>query len=495
MRTPRIYYILKMMDLKKIRRIRKFIKSPFFNEQPELSIVYEFVINFPDQIGQKNFENSLIETLYPSKADREGLSEKQLKKKVYNLVSDLNLAVQEYLAVSSLRNDFIQRSLYVTKWLGKNAESSLYKKSMAALIKGIDEHPDGFTRHLSTYLYYKNKSTFIPSNKIAKQKTAEMLDPMAEALKKAYLCARLPIAATYISRIKTFDETPEKIPWLEELQIEAGRYNNTDTPFISIYCLLLQLTTESGDGRQLLDEIFRKLKKNRKLLTRQETREIIIACTNYCTDKLVRLKEKDYIAVKSRFDRWGITKHILISEGEPLSDSKFLDLAITAMGSEEGLKNCQKFMDDNLEKVPEKTRSDTKALTMSYYCYNTGEFLEAEQWLSKIKTQKVHFAIRKHSVKIRTFYELFVADVEDYDNKLLAVLNSYKIFFGRNFHQLSKSRLESYRELGQMIYQLYHYWVSDLAGKKEIKKNLLSDLKNNSPIAADWIDEKIRLLS
>lgn len=482
--------LIQSLDNKKVRKFRKYLKSPFFHNQEALIRLLNIITKIPEKKRKKKNSEINIDKLFSQLYPETSGTAKQRKKKVENTLSDLALAAEQFIALLGWEADLAQHKQYLAAQLIANEEPRLVKRGLQKYKKKISLLPAGVDQYLHHYKWSRLQFEAITTDRLEKEQASQSLRKMFEFFEKAYFLVKLHFYCEKVFRAKLLEEPtdPKKInAFLKMVEPHA----NAQHPAIHLFYLLIQLGSMEGE-MALLKQTHSYLKVYRPTLALEEQNVILRYLINYCTDNAA-MGKLEFLMEKLLLESWGIDTGILISK-TGLQENLFINTALSGLAIPGKLSFCEDFISKYAPLLPKQKQQEALALVRAYIAFHKKDYLEADKQLDMVKSRTYFYALRYQSLQLRLAYERFRNDT-DLDSLIETSLGSFQRFFSRDTYGMSDRRRPSYRRLAWFVQKMVEYHnLSPNKEPAEFRQLLQNELHVNPPAVMGWVSQKIAQL-
>lgn len=492
MKNGQTKLLIQFIDNHNLNRAKKFLKSPFFNQQPALVNLYEHYRDTLNQAENNLPNEALFEKLYPLEAGQAPDSRRR-RKKVENTISDLGLAMEQFLAVSALQKDTLKQAEYVIGLLSGTSLEKLFYQKLNKFGKEIHETPFGYRRHYARYKYFEALLTFSLVNKTRKADGARLYKDMLESWEKAYLCIRLKLAVNALQMARMFDVEPPDESDIRATLLQAAPYADKNNPDINLSHMLGLLVTVRKDDPSFFSDVLELMMETWKSIEIADLQDMVVLLQNFCT---ARHNEGNsaYLPLKFKIDKWSIDEEVLVVKGEELPDETFLDLVITGLGIAGQRDIVIQFIEKNQKRIRKSRQRDAVALAMAYYHFTGKEFEKALLALKGCKAKEPNYVLRKQTLSPRLAYECYARAPEQYETAVTA-LHAFRRYLARNNTKIESARKKAYLRLAWFLNELIEVRYNPLADPAKSGSRLLSELDKKPVMVKTWVRQKIEELT
>ena len=460
--------LLKTFNKYELNRLRKYVESPFFNENQLLVDLFDVIDKF----------------LRSSRTDLEqkAVWRKILGKIPYNdtkfrrLCSDLNKLAQDFLAVEDFKNQPLAFESYQLRLLNTKGLDKHY----LAVERNVNRDKERLKLRDAMFFYnnamleyekhvYLEKHSVMRTKKVNLSKADLQLDCFFLSLKLKNYCDAI--------NYKNILNIDISIGMIEELLELAKREEYQAIPAVAIYYQIL-LTLTNREEETHFFNLKRLLNENNFRFQQQEMRNMYIFAQNYCIKKINTGDAKYYLELFDIYKTLIETK-IILNKGIIVPwDYK----NITSVGLRVGkYKWVEKFIKNYNQHLPKDHQKNALTYNLAILHFYKKDYNEVITLLRDMMYKDVFDALQGRWLLLKTYYEL-----DEYD-ALDALIDSFRIFLRRN-KSISKSYQKMYMNAIKFLQKIMKIpYESKSSGEK-----LHLQIKECTPIAERrWLLQKL----
>lgn len=489
MHDSKLISLLRSLNEQEFRKLEKFISSPYFMKDRDLTPLYRTLRPFyPEFKGEDITIEKIFSKIFPGKKFEE--------KKSYNVIKTLSSglfrAAKDFLIQLEMEEDVKGREYYILNQLRKR---KLYKE----LEKEYD-----LSQKNKDHLEKGSIKSFVKDHLINTVITDYYLDKddFDNALENTFMMSERIVAAAIISCFKFEDEKNIAKAYNKEIRrtLMAGILDNTDIEkimaeyekenssfrdYIKVYYMLYQINTHKDDSKYFY-EAKKLLGESFHLFGQSENHVLWNMMLTYCNMKFFSDEDKEMRLQVHEIQKMMVSKGIhKRSSGEDFHIVMFRNVVLNALPLKdyEWLEN---FINTFSKELHSDHRDDMINYSHAYLNYMKGEFEKALEYLIRVKYE---IFLYKHDVKmlqIKLYYEL------NYYEEAFSVIDTLLHYF-KNTKDLPEFHISGFKLFITNIRQLLKMKSSGIIDMKELEyleKNILDDKKQSM----SWVIDKIREL-
>lgn len=433
MKNSKLISLLASFSATDIKRFREFVASPYFNKNPDLLRLIEYLETAaPDFDPLKVRKEQVYHHLFPE----ETFDSRQMGYLMNYLLKlgERFLAMEQYQREEKLMNchtldQFVDRKLdkhynYLLKKATKAVEASNAKNGDLYYYQYL------MGKAAANHFYSQQVRKFDPSL----QTVSDQLDQFYFFHKLRYSCEMLNrqtiIRAEY--ELHFVDEVREYLLGLEEID-----------PLIEIY-LRIYLSIRFSEEEQHFHKLLQLIEAHAEGIHQKIRREIYLYAINFCAPRIRKGDEK-YTSIMLELYTKGITTRALF-DGEYLSHWTYSNVVKLALRLQR-FEWTGQFIKEQAINLPPAVREGAEHYNLAELHYHKGEFDEVLDQLNQLQFHDPHHHLGSRVILLKTYYEL------DAEEPLLSLLSSFSVYLRRN-RQISAAMKKTYLNFCNLLHQL-----------------------------------------
>ncbi len=401
--------LVKSLDKRDMRELRKVVRSPYFNQRDDVSQLFDCIdktlnSRLPDLSKEKIFEK-----IYPNQKYDDVL--------IRQLMSYLYKVIQKYLITEGVLQNEMESQLYLTHALRQRNADRIVEKQLNDSLEIIEKQ--GFKNAKYHYLKYKLHTENYDYLNSKKRNIGDSLQEQSEELDFFYISESLR-QACIISAQQTISKQVYNQLFIDVVVERVMQMNNIP---ISVSAYFYALNTLNKPEKE---EYFHQLKEiivnNSFAFPENELRDLYIVATNYC---IRRLNQGEKIFGKEALELYlsRLENNVLLENGV-LPIYTYKNILTAALKSEE-YEWAERFLYDFKQYLPEKERENIFQYNLALFYFRTGKYSEAMTLLQKVNLNDVLYNLDARRLLARIYYDL------DEINALQSLIESSKVYLHR----------------------------------------------------------------
>lgn len=472
MTDSKLYSVLTHFDKIEQNRLRKYVRSPYFNVNEILMAFLDLLfahINAKDKAGAFTKEFIWVQ-LY----ENETFNDVRFRK----LSSDLLKLIEDFLAQERYEKDDLQKASYLLGAIGDKKMEKLHKsaiKSARELLK--HQNQKSATFYYNQYLIEKNDYD-LSEGELKRSEKSNMED-IINNLDYFYLAEKLRLYNSILSR-KSMISHEYKLLFIDEIIEHIDKYQYDEIPPVSIYyrqCLTLMQNNDEKDEHYF--ELKKLVSRHWRQFPLLEASEIYGGLLNYCSRKINQGNQffvREFLEIYKDI----LQKNILPNnELNPWSFKNAVQIALR-LGEYEW---AEKFIKDYNAKLPTDFRDSALSYNLALVYFYQKKYNNVIEKLQSVDYEDIGYNLNAKSVLISVYYEL------DSDDALMSLMDSFKTYLHRH-KDIAENRRILYLNLMKYVRKLLKLNKGSKTEIEHIKKEMEEDRKIG--IASEkWILEKL----
>ncbi len=467
--SQKLLSILQTLSKVERNRFRKYLLSPYLNDQPDLLLLFDASDKaLRDGTFTQLERQQVWQKVYPNKP----FNDAHLRR----LSSDLNQMAQRFLSYEVRSRLPISEALDLQRLL----EKPELKKHLAGVERNIfrllDEVSGQSTEYYLAKFTVHNNIVNKASKHLSVTGYAEKLSSADFYLECFYLTQKLELYIGWLlyqgSRVS---EKSVDLPIGFWEHLENERFDKV--PLLTVYRQVVNCLNDPKEESHFKNLLV-SLEVQSEHLTKTDLRKCYSIAQNYCALKINQGKREYYREVFEIFKKI-IQKGILLEE-ENLSEGIFKNIVTAGLGVG-AFEWTEKFIEEYSPYLPLGIRENARTFNLSYLFFHQKRYSEVLNLLQNVEYNDVVYVLGSKIILIQTYYELkeFLA--------LESLIDSFRIYLRRN-KVLSKNLKREYINYLGFVKNL-----TILSGfeKKGIAKFREKIMATTSPTYKKWLLEKI----
>jgi hypothetical protein len=472
MTDSKLYKVLTHFNKIEQNRLRKYIRSPYFNVNEALMRLYDVLCEHIQANGNAPTPLSKDAIWAISIGSGEPFNDVRFRK----LGSDLLKLVEDFLAQERFENDPLQKANYLIEKVTEKKMSPLYNSSTRFTNELLKQQP----YKTSSYYYhqYLIEKNYYDLNEGELNRTEKSnVENIITSLDRFYLAEKLKWYSTVLSRANLISHE-YKLLFIDEIIEHINKYEYSEVPSIRIYyqSCLNQLKPDNEENYLELKEL---VSNHYHLFPVKDAEEIYFYLLNFCTKKLNQgnsIYLRNFLNVYQEM----LSKNILPNNS--VNPWLFKNAIIIALRLGE-YEWVEKYIEEYSPKLPEDFRENAVRYNLALLYFYQKQHDKVIKQLQTVEFDDIAYSLNAKSILISTYYEL------DEDNVLLSLMDSFKTYLNRH-KDIAPNRRALYFNMMKYVRKLLKINTGDKKAIEAFKKEMEEDRKVG--IASEkWILEKL----
>lgn len=469
--SDKLVSLLRTFSKYELNRFRKFLQSPYFNEQAELLRLFEAInkaLRKGDAAVDALDKVKAWQAMYPQQKNDAA----QLRR----CASDLTRLALQFLANESRSEDSLADAFVLQKRLDRPEVSkhlnSVERQIAAHLASSV---PRDLQYYQQQYLFESTLSIRY-SKKMVGVEYAGKLNSADHYLACFYIIQKLKyyVAWLTLKGLRSTDQGFELIPGFWEY-INEKRFEQI--PLIAIYKHVIACL-KAPEEESHFQSFLAQLEQYAPLLSIEDLRECYQIAQNYCAFK-VNQGKTEYYPVFFHILKTEIDRGVLV-ENEQLAENVFKNVVTISLWVRE-YEWTENFIQTHYQYLPVDIRDNAQIFNLANLYWHQKKHHKVIELLRSVEYSDVVYALGAKLILVRTYFEMreYLA--------LDSLIESFRIFLRRN-KVLSKNLKREYNSFLNFVKKLTSLHASDKAGLAKLKASIQVA---SATTPKKWLLEKI----
>lgn len=472
--SEKLITLLQTFSKPELNRFRKYLQSPYLNDQPEATRLFEIINESLRKItpGHADFEKQHIwNQLFPGQT----IDDLQLRR----LASDLTQLALQFMVAESRQQDPLSEALEMQQLLGKQE----LKKHLAGAERQIDKLIDASVGKSSQYYFAQFKKHLQTFNYASKTVSTagymERLLPADHYLECFYIVQKLKFYVGWLHYrgFRATDQVMDVIPGFWEY-ISSSKF--AEVPIISVYQKMIACFTEP-EKEEHFRQLVADLEQYANDLPEEDLRECYQTAQNYCALK-INQGRTEYYSVFFNLIKDTIQWGILLEKGQ-ISEGVFKNTVTIGLRVNE-YDWVETFIRDYAPYLPSNIRENARSFNLANLYSHQKKYDKVIELLRDVEYSDIVYALGSKLVLLRTYYE------SDEYLAMDSLIDSFKIYLRRN-KVISKGLKREYNNFLIFLKKLSTLSTANPPGIEKIKNRI-----QETPhiVSKKWLLERIEAL-
>lgn len=474
MLSEKLISLLQTFSKYELNRFRKFLLSPYLNDQDDLTRLFEIINETlrKDESALSGFDKQAV---WKALFSKKQFDDAHLRR----LTSDLTQAALRFLVEEARRQDTLAEALELQKVLEKpelqkhltTVERQIKKQLEAAPGQSAWYYLSQFRYHWNIY----NRATKV----VATSDFMDKLLPANQSLEHFYIVQKLKFYVTWLI-YRGFRSTEQQLTIPEGFWSYIQQPEFTKVPLIAIYQNAILCLTDPNEEKHF-NEFMGDLDRFTNRLTKEDLRECYYIAQNYCAFKVNQGKTQYYQIFFNLFQNI-IQLGILLENGQ-LSEGVFKNMVTISLWVGE-YTWAEDFIEEYSHYLPSGIRENARTFNLANLYWHQKKHDKVIELLRNVEYSDVVYSLGSKLILLRTYFEL---------SEYLALdsyIDSFRIFIRRN-KVISKSQKREYNNFLNFVKKLTSLDPRDSKSIENLKQRIM---EGSSVTPKKWLLEKIEAL-
>lgn len=467
--SEKLLTLLQTFSKYDLNGFRKFLRSPYFNEQEDLVRLFE-VCNTALRKGQEKALDKLAvwQQLYANKP----FDDAQLRR----LASELNLLALRFLALETRARDPFSEALDLQKALERpelqkhllGVQRQVERQWEEPTTQSLDQYLAGFQWHWQTFnRVYKS---------VANTDFMQKLLPADQSLEIFYVIAKLKLYISWLI-FRGFRSTEASLPLSPGFWEYLKEPRFAEVPLVRIYQDVVLCLTKP-DEEEHFKILLKHLDQYESKMSKEDLRDCYHYAQNYCAFK-VNQGKTEYFQVFFGLFKSVVRLGILLENGQ-VSEGVFKNMVTVSLGVKE-YEWAENFIREYAAYLPAGIRENAKNFNLASLYLQQQQYGKVIELLRGVEYNDVVYSLNAKLILLRTYYEL-----KEY-LALDSLIDSFRIFLRRN-KVISKTLKREYNNFLNFVRKLSTLSGADAATIARFRERVMA---TSSATPKKWLLEKI----
>jgi hypothetical protein len=469
MRDSKLIETLALLDRKEAARLLKFVASPYFNTQPQLTLLFPILL---EQLHQPE-KQAIWPRLFPDKP----FDDLSLRR----LMSEALALLTQFLAQEQFSGTQTHQKVHLLKFLREREAAGLYeffyrKPDSSASGDAHVSSPATLNsgKLLDAYLMEAERNAWLERS--ANRSGVTNIDAAVGSLDRFYLFNKLKYACTQLNNLNVMGGEFQD-PFLECLLLQLKGEDVAHDPAILLYRSIYHMLRHPAE-EQHYPALRVLLQQHAPAFTLDEARHLYAFAMNYCIGR-INAGEGNFLQEIFGLYQEALERKVLL-ENNSLSPWDYKNIVVAGLRLAE-FNWVEGFIRSYRDRIPAEHRENAFTYNLAKLHFYKGHYSEVLKLLQKLEYEDVFYNLDAKTMLLKIYYELHEIEALD------SLIESFRIFLHRN-KLISASHRTNYLNLILFVKKLSRVRVGDHKRLAKIK----ADFEATRQIAdADWLREKM----
>ena len=475
--SSKLISLLKTFSKHDLNSFKKFIASPFHNEQQELVELFAIIDQYFRSSEKEQKTNPLEkEMVWQHIFDEKKYNDVRLRR----LSSDLIKLVYAFLSYNTYKKDGLSEQLNLLKALRQLSLNKHFDSTFNQLTQSLEKNElRNADYHLSSYSVNYNLFNF-PKNVQAKIKLFNNLEQADYHLECFYIIKKLENYCDYIGYKEgvSFDVKISLPPSFLEY-VESSIF--IKEPFVKAYFLVAKMLLEPVETAYFLN-LKTHLENRKTRFTLQELDIFYTHLKNYC---IVKVNDGKVEYFKRLFEIFQtLLNEKIILKDNIISPQSYKNITTVGLHIKE-YDWVENFIQTYTNYLPKAHRENALTFNLANVYFSQKKYGQVIEQLREVGDKNHVYALGGKLILLKTYYEL-----KEY-NPLDSLIDSFRIYIRRN-KIISREVQQQYLNLLRFVKKL----SGTIPGDKKALDKIRGQIAKCKALAGKkWILEKVAELA
>lgn len=463
--------ILDSLNAYEINRFKKYLQSPYFNEEKRLVRLLEILSS------KKKKQPST-----PPISKQVIWQQLEGKKMPFNdakfrrYCSDLNRLTLQFLAQEAYEQEPMLEQQYILKLVQNRKLEKFYHSSFRNAKNTLSKQKLK-DAHFYFHQYKLNEAQQKQEFETKGHSEQASFDVLVKNLDAFYLAQKLRFYCHWLNYQKVLRaEGTTEVPLVNELMQFIGNQKIKQEPIVAIY-YQIALTLLEENSEEAYQKLRALLEEYSHLFSAEEAWEMYGYALNYCVRKINN--GAGYLEELFELYQETLKKAIILNHGE-LDHQHFKNMIALGLRLKQ-FDWVQNFIETYQYKLPEKVRDNAYTYNMAKVYFSKGDWSMVIEQLQQVEYDAIFYKLDSKALLLKTYYEMgeWMA--------LESLIDSFQILLHRD-REVSKQQRSNYLNFVRFVKKISRLLPND-AVKIAVLKSKLGATKQ----VADkgWLLEKL----
>ncbi|MEM7575770.1 MAG: hypothetical protein AAF433_22895 [Bacteroidota bacterium] len=390
MHSSRLYELFQSLEPSELKDLRKFVRSPFFNQRAHVVALFDFL-----EQARKNGSTVDRKLAFARLWPRIAYDDHKLRLSMSLLVK----TIEQYLIWQQANHSIAAQQLLLAKAFGQRGLDRHFQRSTRRLDQQLAQQPlrdanyfqQRYQLHLERYQFNsrQNRMKGFPLEEV---ETNFDIAYLAAKLKQS--CLMLSHQAIY-NKAYDFGMLAEAIAFIEE----KGYLKQ---PAISVYYYAYHALTAQEEGEYFA--IFKsQIFEHQSLFSKADIRDLFLLATNYCIQKLNQ-GYQDYAREGLDIYQEGLKSELLLQQGR-LSNFTYSNIVAKAIVCKE-FSWASDFIENYRHLLAPSIQESSYAYNLAWLKYEQKDYDAALELLQRSHFSDTLLSLSAKTIALKIYFEL-----------------------------------------------------------------------------------------
>ncbi len=430
MEKSQLIAILRVLDPKELKNLRKWLHSPIHNQREDVVALFDYLaagnhLTEPKYLNKERIFSKLF-----------GRSTPFDDAKIRQTIHFLQKAVEKFLVFEELTADEIRNKIALAISFRQRKLDKVFQKTLSDLEESrgtADQRTDSFFRN--EYLIEQEKYSFMADKQPA---SSLNLQAVANALDKTFIIEKLKLSCRMIFHQALYNSSYE-ISLMDPILQFIEEKELVKEPAIGVYYYILKAITEQQGDRRYFEQLRSLVRNSIRVFPPSELREVYLMGINYCIKK-INAAEEAYKRETFEWYKQGLESKILLENNQVTRHTYFNAVAAGLLVKE--FNWVDRFITQYKPLLAEELRENLSHFCRSKLLFEKKDYKSAMRLLAQVEYDDILINLNAKSMLLKMLYEQDELDALD------SLLESVRTYIQRKkvigYHKNIYSNLVKY---------------------------------------------------
>ena len=410
---------LKRLNIYDLNRFRKFMHSPYFNQNAKLTNLFNF---YYEELKSESKNDYSKEEIWQKALKNGEFKDARFRK--YN--TDLLSLLEEFLAFEQFKSQPLQESTNLLEAVIDNKMPELYNSVLKTTERLSDRHLERNANYYF-YQYMAEKHRFNLTSEFEKKSASKSkiqlynIQDINDNLDYFFIAEKLRYYCSMLSWNNVVKHEVELL-FIEDIVelVKNKKYYNIPTIGIYYQIYLTTIEPEEVDHYYKLKEL---IQKNLNLFPQQEAKHIFDAALNYCVRKVNKGIKRFNTELLTIYNE-GLEKEVLLVNGE-ITPTSFRNICIIGLRLGD-IEWVEKFIKEYSQKINNKYRANAMQFNLARVALFKKDYEQLIDLLNEVEFDDLVYTLDSKLMLIIAYYEMKNRDLAQ------STISAFKVFLVRH---------------------------------------------------------------
>lgn len=471
MHRSKIISLLATCNGHELKRFRVFLNSPYFNQYPEVLVLFDHLKAHWPEFGAGIEKESIFQFVWPE----EPFNAAQLR----HLTSRLCQLLETFWSVQAVMKDpFEKDRLLLNTFEDRNLD-----KYFLQTLNQLEEKLKGGVQRDSVYHFRRFQLAQASHSYTIHRQNRQLessIENVLEALDTWYFSRKLMFSCAAINR-QNILSIQSDLGFLKEIQQHLTSVPKEIQPVVEVYLRILEFL-EDVNQEEAYQRLLVLLETHKQAFPQEELSVMYAFALNYCIRQL-NLGKADYLAKLFDLYLLVVEEQLLFIAGY-LPPQHFKNIVTVGLRLAR-FEEVQQFVAASARYVPVPFRENATIYSHAELHFYQEEYGESLRLLQEVEFTDVFYHLDAKSLLLKTYYELFDPD------PLFSLVDAFRVYLRRN-RKISDYQRTIYRNLVKFT----NWLMRARLGDRRILRKLTQEMASSPDVSSlVWLQAKLEELT